>query len=72
MQQCAFVIVLAAERLPVLETIELHAQLQRAGTPVGARWSPRSPATRLERNSISPPCARRWASYHCWSSRFAR
>lgn len=27
----AFVIVLAAERLPVLETIELHAQLQRTG-----------------------------------------
>lgn len=31
----AFVIVLAAERLPVLETIELHAQLRRAGVHVG-------------------------------------
>ncbi|WP_149196055.1 ArsA family ATPase [Luteimonas suaedae] len=31
----AFVIVLAAERLPVLETIELHAQLRRAGVQVG-------------------------------------
>lgn len=44
-QLCAFVIVLAAERLPVLETIELHAQLQRAGTPVGALVvNKRSPA----------------------------
>ena len=42
---CAFVIVLAAERLPVLETIELHAQLQRAGTPVGGLIvNKRSPA----------------------------
>lgn len=32
----AFVIVLAAERLPVLETIELEAQLQRARMQVGA------------------------------------
>ncbi len=32
----AFVIVLAAERLPVLETIELHAQLRRAGVHVAA------------------------------------
>lgn len=31
----AFVIVLAAERLPVLETIALHAQLVRAGVHVG-------------------------------------
>ena len=31
----AFVIVLAAERLPVLETIELHAQLSHAGVTVG-------------------------------------
>jgi arsenite-transporting ATPase len=31
----SFVIVLAAERLPVLETIELHAQLVRAGVAVG-------------------------------------
>lgn len=30
----AFFIVLAAERLPVLETIELHAQLRRAGIEV--------------------------------------
>ncbi|HBN14820.1 MAG TPA: arsenic-transporting ATPase, partial [Pseudohongiella sp.] len=29
-----FVIVLAAERLPVLETIELHAQLVRSGVDV--------------------------------------
>lgn len=29
-----FVIVLAAERLPVLETIELHAQLKRAGVDI--------------------------------------
>ncbi len=36
---------LAAERLPVLETIELHALLQRAGTPVGALVvNKRSPA----------------------------
>ncbi len=33
--QTAFIIVLAAERLPVLETIELHAQLKRAGVKVG-------------------------------------
>ncbi|MEX0617959.1 MAG: ArsA family ATPase [Pseudohongiellaceae bacterium] len=31
----AFVIVLAAERLPVLETIELHDQLKRAGIQIG-------------------------------------
>ncbi|TDK27495.1 ArsA family ATPase [Luteimonas aestuarii] len=41
----AFVIVLAAERLPVLETIELHAQLQRAGVAVGGLLvNKRSPA----------------------------
>ncbi len=39
----AFIIVLAAERLPVLETIELRAMLQRAGIKVGGlvvnkRW----------------------------------
>jgi len=33
-RQTGFVIVLAAERLPVLETIELHAQLQRANVDV--------------------------------------
>jgi arsenite-transporting ATPase len=33
-QLTGFVIVLAAERLPVLETIELHAQLRRAGVDV--------------------------------------
>ncbi|MDH5835497.1 ArsA family ATPase [Luteimonas kalidii] len=32
----AFAIVLAAERLPVLETVELHASLVRAGIHVGA------------------------------------
>ena len=31
----SFVIVLAAERLPVLESIELHQQLGRAGVTVG-------------------------------------
>jgi arsenite/tail-anchored protein-transporting ATPase len=34
-EQTAFIIVLAAERLPVLETLELHAQLKRAGVQVG-------------------------------------
>ena len=33
-QQCAFVIVLAAERLQVPENIELHEQLQRSGVSV--------------------------------------
>lgn len=43
--RCAFVIVLAAERLPVLETIELHAQLQRSGIDVAALVvNKRSPA----------------------------
>lgn len=41
----AFVIVLAAERLPVLETIELHAQLARAGIDVaGLVVNKRAPA----------------------------
>ena len=41
----AFVIVLAAERLPVLETIELHAQLQAAKVNVAALVvNKRSPA----------------------------
>ncbi|PBJ82349.1 arsenic-transporting ATPase [Lysobacteraceae bacterium NML93-0399] len=41
----AFFIVLAAERLPVLETIELHAQLARAGIDVaGLVVNKRSPA----------------------------
>ncbi len=41
----AFVIVLAAERLPVLETVELHEQLGRAGMRVGALVvNKRSPA----------------------------
>ncbi len=35
-ERTAFVIVLAAERLPVLETIELHGQLSRSGVDVGA------------------------------------
>ena len=35
-RRCAFVIVLAAERLPVLETVELHRQLVGAGVRVGA------------------------------------
>lgn len=33
-KKTGFVIVLAAERLPVLETIELHAQLKRAGVDI--------------------------------------
>ncbi|MEE6272492.1 ArsA family ATPase [Georgenia sp. MJ206] len=41
----AFVIVLAAERLPVLETVALHGQLVRAGVLVGALViNKRSPA----------------------------
>lgn len=41
----AFFIVLAAERLPVLETIELHAQLARSGIDVaGLVVNKRSPA----------------------------
>ncbi|GAB3547026.1 TRC40/GET3/ArsA family transport-energizing ATPase [Arthrobacter tumbae] len=44
-QRCAFVIVLAAERLPVLETVELHEQLISAGVHVGALVvNKRSPA----------------------------
>ncbi|MFI7483691.1 ArsA family ATPase [Kocuria sp. M1R5S2] len=44
-RRCAFVIVLAAERLPVLETVELHEQLVRAGVDVGALVvNKRSPA----------------------------
>ena len=43
--RCAFVIVLAAERLPVLETIELQAQLQRSGINVaGLVVNKRSPS----------------------------
>ncbi|OGT73906.1 MAG: arsenic-transporting ATPase [Gammaproteobacteria bacterium RIFCSPLOWO2_02_FULL_57_10] len=34
-QRTSFIIVLAAERLPVLETIELHDQLRRTGVKVG-------------------------------------
>ena len=34
-ERTAFIIVLAAERLPVLESIELHQQLQRTGVRVG-------------------------------------
>ena len=44
-RRCAFVIVLAAERLPVLETVELHGQLARAGVHVGGLVvNKRSPA----------------------------
>lgn len=35
-ERTGFVIVLAAERLPVLETTELHAQLERSGMAVNA------------------------------------
>ncbi|HEX7352293.1 ArsA family ATPase [Brachybacterium sp.] len=46
---CSFVIVLAAERLPVLETIELHEELTRTGVDVGALVvNKRSPADRGE------------------------
>lgn len=34
-EQCSFVIVLTAERLPVLESAELHAQLEETGVDVG-------------------------------------
>jgi arsenite-transporting ATPase len=34
-ERCAFVVVLAAERLPVLETVELVAQLEQLRVPVG-------------------------------------
>jgi len=34
-EKTAFVIVLAAERLPVLETVELAAQLERSGVTIG-------------------------------------
>ena len=44
-ERTAFIIVLAAERLPVLETIELHGQLSRSGVAVGALVvNKRSPA----------------------------
>jgi arsenite-transporting ATPase len=35
-ERTAFLIVLTGERLPVLETVELHAQLTRSGVSVGA------------------------------------
>src|SRR5699024_7600692 len=45
----SFAIVLAAERLPVLETIELHRELTRTGVDVGALVvNKRSPAGRGE------------------------
>ena len=45
----SFAIVLAAERLPVLETIELHEELTRTGVDVGALVvNRRSPADRGE------------------------
>lgn len=44
---CSFAIVLAAERLPVLETIALHEELTRTGVDVGALVvNKRSPADR--------------------------
>jgi arsenite-transporting ATPase len=44
-ERTSFIIVLAAERLPVLETIALHGQLQRTGVRVGALVvNKRSPA----------------------------
>ena len=46
-ERTAFVIVLAAERLPALETVELHERLTRAGVRVGALVvNKRSPADR--------------------------
>ena len=48
-QRTAFVIVLAAERLAVLESLELHAQLDRAGVAVGGLVvNKRSPADKGE------------------------
>ena len=45
----SFAIVLAAERLPVLETIELHEELTRTGVDIGALIvNKRSPADRGE------------------------
>lgn len=44
-ERTAFLIVLTAERLPVLETVELHAQLERTGVDVaGLVVNKRSPA----------------------------
>lgn len=44
-RRCAFVAVLAAERLPVLETVELVAQLEKLQVPVGGLVvNKRSPA----------------------------
>lgn len=44
-QRCAFVVVLAAERLPVLETIELQQKLHRSGISVaGLVVNKRAPA----------------------------
>ncbi len=44
-ERTSFIIVLAAERLPVLETIALHGQLRRTGVNVGALVvNKRSPA----------------------------
>ena len=44
-EQTSFVIVLAAERLPVLETIELYEQLQKANVSIGGLVvNKRSPA----------------------------
>lgn len=34
-RQCSFVVVLAPERLPVLESVELHSELSRLGVDVG-------------------------------------
>jgi len=48
-ERTAFVIVLAAERLPALETVELYGRLLRAGVEVGALVvNKRSPADRGE------------------------
>src|SRR5690554_4126498 len=47
--QTGFIIVLAAERMPVLETIELHAQLKRTGVDVaGLVVNKRIPAGQQE------------------------
>lgn len=50
-QRTSFVIALAAERLPVLETVQLHRQLCEAGVPIGPlvvnRRSPRDQGAML-------------------------
>src|SRR5699024_8972399 len=58
----SFAIVLAAERLPVLETIELHRELTRTGLDVGALVvNKRSPAGASSSNAGARSGRRTWA-----------